>query len=74
MQISWNLLLFFREKKKHYFQMLISIKYKFRIHRQVGNKKIVNLQIQYLQYVSNLSILFINASEKPIFIMYVDQF
>lgn len=73
MQISWNLLLFFREKKKHYFQMLISIKYKFRIHRQVGNKKIVNLQIQYLQYV-NLSILFINASQKPIFIMYVDQF
>lgn len=28
--------------------MLISIKYKFKIHRQIGNKKIVNLQIQYL--------------------------
>lgn len=54
---------FFHEKKKHYFEMIISsisIKYKFKIHRQVGNKK-NNLQIQYLQYVSNLSILFINA-------------
>lgn len=27
--------------------MLISVKYKFKVHRQVDNKK-VNLQIQYL--------------------------
>lgn len=46
--IILRLFLFFRKKKKHYFEMLISIKYKFKIHRQIGNKKIVNLQIQYL--------------------------
>lgn len=50
MQISWNLTFFFREKKKlliKLFEMLISVKYKFKVHRQVDNKK-VNLQIQYL--------------------------
>lgn len=45
---SYVFFFFFRKKKKHYFEMLISIKYKFKIHRQIGNKKIVNLQIQYL--------------------------
>lgn len=48
MQISY--IFFFREKRKlliKLFEMLISAKYKFKVHRQTDNKK-VNLQIQYL--------------------------